>query len=102
MRIAYQQQYEDLANAVIKQAVTDYICLWRGHSVNDGYGIHSGIKGIEHMNKFFHSPFFHAICNVDSDRFVEIITQRAIDAMHKKIWGRKAYHVGLCYITARN
>lgn len=59
--------YEDLANAIVAQAVDDYRRLLRGKRIIDNLTRKTNIKECE---EFFLSDWFHLLTNVDGQTII--------------------------------
>ena len=64
--------YENLANAIILQAVKDYKGALHRLDVNPKN--RDAMK--ERLERFFHSPWYEALTDLDADRLIEGVKER--------------------------
>lgn len=66
--------YENLANAIILQAVKDY--KWALHQLDVNPKNRDAMHEKERLERFFHSPWYEALTDLDADRLIEGVQER--------------------------
>ena len=81
--------YENLANAIILQAVKDYKLALHRLDVNSRN--QDAIHEKERLERFFHSPWYETLTDLDADRLIEGVKERvrqeAAKRRKKKVTG---------------
>ena len=66
--------YENLANAIILQAVKDY--KWARHRLDVNPKNRDAMHEKERLERFFHSPWYETLTDLDADRLIEGVKER--------------------------
>lgn len=66
--------YENLANAIILQAVKDY--KWALHRLDVNPRNQDAMHEKERLERFFHSPWYETLTDLDADRLIEGVKER--------------------------
>ena len=66
--------YENLANAIILQAVKDY--KWALHRLDVNPKNRDAMHEKERLERFFHSPWYETLTDLDADQLIEGVKER--------------------------
>lgn len=74
--------YENLANAIILQAVKDYKRVL--HRLGANPRNRDAMHEKERLERFFHSPWYEALTDLDADRLIEGVQERVLQEAAKR------------------
>lgn len=74
--------YENLANAIILQAVKDY--KWALHRLGVNPRNRDAMHEKERLERFFHSPWYETLTDLDADRLIEGVQERMCQEAAKR------------------
>lgn len=74
--------YENLANAIILQAVKDYKRVL--HRLGANPRNRDVMHEKERLERFFHSPWYEALTDLDADRLIEGVQERVLQEAAKR------------------
>lgn len=74
--------YENLANAIILQAVKDYKRVL--HRLGANPRNRDAMREKERLERFFHSPWYEALTDLDADRLIEGVQERVLQEAAKR------------------
>lgn len=74
--------YENLANAIILQAVKDYKRTL--HRLGANPKNRDAMHEKERLERFFHSPWYEALTDLDADRLIEGVQERVLQEAAKR------------------
>ena len=78
--------YENLANAIILQAVKDY--KWALHRLDVNPRNQDAMHEKERLERFFHSPWYETLTDLDADRLIEGVKERQPSGERRKPPGK--------------
>ena len=81
MQSPVDRAYQDVANAIILEAVKDYRNALNGISYD---GRISPEKVIERLEEFFHSKYFHVLTKVKPDYLIEQLRKEHAEKQRKE------------------
>lgn len=64
--VSEEEAYQNLANAIVKKAATEYRAALRGLERNPGYR-----RDVEKLERFFHSRWYATLTDLDGDYLIE-------------------------------
>lgn len=71
-----KESYEKLANAIVEQAIRDYI--WAENKLKKTNNCLEAEKAKKEVLKFFHSGWFIALTDIDPDRLIKKIHKEVL------------------------
>lgn len=74
--------YENLANAIILQAVKDYKKAL--HRLDNNPRNQDAMHEKERLERFFHSPWYETLTDLDADRLIEGVKERVCQEAAKR------------------
>lgn len=79
--------YENLANAIIMSAASDYVGLLKAYKVAVGERRMSIAKNINDDEKFFRSRWFGVLTSMDADYLIEAMKKEVLGDEYEKVLG---------------
>lgn len=80
----YECRYDDLANAIILQAVNDYRRALNGKGTDKGNGYRPPEYVIKDVEKFFRSSYFRLLTKVNGEYLLDHLKKEHEEKVRKK------------------
>ena len=80
----YEYRYNDLANAIVQQAATDYRKALNGEGCGKGYGYRPPEYVIKEVENFFRSQYFRMLTKVKGEYLLEQLQKEHNEKVRKE------------------